>query len=33
MSKMIDLTNQDFGYWHVITRVANNAQGRTRWLC
>ena len=33
MSKMIDLTGQDFGYWHVIKRAENGADGRARWLC
>lgn len=30
---MIDLTNQDFGYWHVIKRGPNTPSGRARWLC
>lgn len=33
MSKLIDLTGQDFGYWHVIERAPNNAQGRGMWKC
>lgn len=33
MSKMIDLTGQDFGYWHVIERAENTKGGRTRWTC
>lgn len=34
MSKFIDLTGQDFGYWHVIKRVENRTKsGHTRWLC
>ena len=33
MSKLIDLTNQDFGYWHVIGRGPNNKDGRAQWLC
>ena len=28
MSKLIDLTNKDFGYWHVIERGPNNKNGR-----
>lgn len=30
--KLIDLTGQDFGYWHVIEQ-AENQNGRTAWLC
>lgn len=33
MSKLIDLTGQDFGYWHVIERAPNGKDGRARWLC
>lgn len=33
MSKLIDLTDQDFGYWHVIQRANNNTGGRARWQC
>ena len=33
MSKLIDLTGQDFGYWHVIERAKNTAGGRAQWLC
>lgn len=33
MSKLIDLTGQDFGYWHVIERAENSKSGRARWLC
>ena len=33
MSKLIDLTGQDFGYWHVIERAENSKDGRARWLC
>lgn len=34
MSKFIDLTGQNFGYWHVIKRVENRTKsGHTRWLC
>lgn len=32
MSKLIDLTGQDFGYWHVIER-AESRGGRAYWLC
>lgn len=30
MSKLIDLTGQDFGYWHVIERAENSKGGRAR---
>lgn len=33
MSKLIDLTNQDFGYWHVLERAPNNKEGQAMWLC
>lgn len=33
MSKLIDLTGQDFGYWHVIERSKNTPSGRAKWLC
>lgn len=33
MSKLIDLTGQDFGYWHVLERAENTKSGRARWLC
>ena len=33
MSKLIDLTNQDFGYWHVIQRADNDKFGKAMWLC
>ena len=33
MSKLIDLTGQDFGYWHVIERAENRAGGRAYWKC
>ena len=33
MSKLIDLTNQDFGYWHVLERAHNNKGGQAMWLC
>ena len=33
MSKLIDLTGQDFGYWHVLYRAENNKDGRARWHC
>lgn len=28
MSKLIDLTGQDFGYWHVIKRAENAPNGK-----
>lgn len=31
--KLIDLTGQDFGYWHVIKRAENSKQGNVQWLC
>lgn len=33
MSKLIDLTGQDFGYWHVIERAENDSWGKSQWLC
>ena len=33
MSKLIDITGQDFGYWHVIERAPNRAGGRAYWKC
>ena len=33
MSKLIDLTGQDFGYWHVIERAPNDKYGKAYWLC
>ena len=33
MSKLIDITGQDFGYWHVIERTNNNNSGQAMWLC
>lgn len=33
MSKLIDLTGKDFGYWHVIKRGENTKDGRAQWLC
>lgn len=33
MSKLIDLTEQDFGYWHVLYRAQNDKHGRARWHC
>lgn len=33
MSKLIDLTNQDFGFWHVIERAENRSGGRSYWKC
>lgn len=33
MSKLIDITGQDFGYWHVIKRAENDKGGKAQWLC
>ena len=33
MSKLIDLTGQDFGYWHVLERTENDKGGKARWKC
>jgi len=33
MSKLIDLTGQDFGFWHVIKRDETAIGGRARWIC
>ena len=34
MGKLIDLTGQDFGLWHVLKRAdENNKDGSARWLC
>ena len=33
MSKLIDLTNQYFGYWKVLERAKNTKDGRAKWLC
>ncbi len=33
MSKLIDLTGQDFGYWHVLERAENDKGGKAQWLC
>ena len=33
MSKLIDLTGKDFGYWHVLERGPNDKSGRAMWLC
>lgn len=33
MSKLIDMTGQDFGFWHVIKRVENDKYGKAMWLC
>ena len=33
MSKLIDLTGQDFGLWHVLKRAENNKTGHAIWLC
>lgn len=33
MSKLIDLTDQDFGYWKVLSRAESTGDGRARWNC
>lgn len=33
MSKLIDLTNQKFGRWQVLSRAKNTSDGRAQWLC
>ena len=33
MSKLIDLTGQDFGYWRVLERAENDKSGKAMWLC
>lgn len=33
MSKLIDLTGQDFGYWHVLNRGPNDKNGKAYWIC
>ena len=33
MSKLIDLTGQDFGYWHVLERAPNAKDGKAYWIC
>ena len=33
MSKLIDLTGQQFGYWKVLHRAENNKDGQARWTC
>jgi hypothetical protein len=33
MGKLIDLTNQRFGFWVVIKRGVDSAAGQTCWLC
>ena len=33
MSKLIDLTGEDFGYWHVIERAKNRPGGKAYWKC
>ena len=33
MSKLIDLTNQQFNDWKVLSRAPNNSRGETMWLC
>lgn len=33
MSKLIDLTNETFGYWKVLYRANNDSRGKARWHC
>lgn len=33
MSRLIDLTGQDFGYWHVIEKAPSDKNGRAKWRC
>lgn len=33
MSKCIDMTGQQYGYWKVLQRGQNNKDGRARWIC
>lgn len=33
MGKLIDLTNQRFGFWIVIKLGSKSKNGQTRWLC
>jgi len=33
MGKLINLTDQRFGFWLVIKRSVNNHSGQTCWLC
>lgn len=33
MSKLIDLSNQQFGFWTVQTRTNNAKNGQVQWLC
>jgi hypothetical protein len=33
MGKLIDLTNQRFGFWMVISLSEKNKSGQTQWLC
>ena len=33
MGKLIDLTGQDFGLWHVLKRAENSKGGHAMWLC
>lgn len=32
MSKIIDMTGQDFGYWHVLERDYSK-KGSAYWIC
>ena len=33
MSKFIDITNQKFNRWTVLSRADNNKRGEAMWLC
>ena len=33
MSKLIDITGQDFGYWHVIEKLPYKKNEKTKYLC
>lgn len=33
MSRLIDLTGQDFGFWHVLERAENSKDGQAYWKC
>lgn len=33
MSKLIDITGQDFGYWHVLYKAPTEKGKKTKWHC
>lgn len=33
MSRLLDLTDQQFGLWTVLSRAENSTTGQARWLC